>query len=199
MDPTLLETLLHDEESASLDFKRDQYRFEGALDDDKCELLKDILAFANSWRHSDAFILVGVDDVRGRRSRPVGVSSHLNDAELQQFVNSKTQKPIRFAYEVHSVDGIEIGIIRIPIQLRSFFLKKDYGWLKKDLVYIRRGSSTATADPDEIMQMALASLPQPAEPRLSVEARATGMQNGEVIVGSRMLFTQELLAPHILN
>ena len=46
---------LFENESPTLDFKRDQYAFEGASDSDKSELLKDILAFANSWRRTDAF------------------------------------------------------------------------------------------------------------------------------------------------
>ena len=74
------ESLLNEDESSALDFKRDQYPFSRATDDGKSELLKDVLAFANAWRRSDAYILVGVDEVRGGRSRPVGVSEHLDDA-----------------------------------------------------------------------------------------------------------------------
>ena len=36
------------EEGPTLDFKREQYRFDKASDEDKSELLKDILAFANT-------------------------------------------------------------------------------------------------------------------------------------------------------
>jgi len=48
MDQTLIEELLHEEEGAAVDFKRDQYPFDGADDATKSELLKDILAFANA-------------------------------------------------------------------------------------------------------------------------------------------------------
>jgi hypothetical protein len=78
-----IEDLLNEDESSSLDFKRDQYPFEGAPDRDKAELLKDILAFANAWRRSPAYIVIGAEDVVGSRSRPVGVSRHLPDADLQ--------------------------------------------------------------------------------------------------------------------
>jgi hypothetical protein len=50
MDRNQLESLLHEDESTSLDFKRDQYPFDAATDEQKSELLKDILAFANAWR-----------------------------------------------------------------------------------------------------------------------------------------------------
>ena len=64
-----IEFLLDEDEGTSLDFKRDQYKFEGASKEDKSELLKDILAFANAFRRSDAYILVGVEEVRAGRSK----------------------------------------------------------------------------------------------------------------------------------
>ena len=54
IDSNLLEQLLHEEEGAALDFKRDQYAFEGAGNEAKSELLKDILAFTNAWRQTTA-------------------------------------------------------------------------------------------------------------------------------------------------
>ena len=54
MDHELLERLLYQEESEALDFKKEQYPFDNASDGQKSELLKDILAFANAWRQTDA-------------------------------------------------------------------------------------------------------------------------------------------------
>jgi predicted HTH transcriptional regulator len=42
-------------------------------DDEKSELLKDILGFANAWRRATAYILIGVKEVRGGRSNVVGI------------------------------------------------------------------------------------------------------------------------------
>lgn len=66
MDDILLEQLLNEDESSSLDFKRDQYSFDRASAQQKSELLKDILAFTNAWRRTSAYILVGVDEIRVR-------------------------------------------------------------------------------------------------------------------------------------
>ena len=109
-----LEFLLNAGEGTALDFKREQYAFQGANNSDKSELLKDILAFANSWRENKAYILIGVDEVKGGRGKVVGITDHLDDAQLQQFANSKTQRPIDFSYNPFSIEGIEIGIIEIP-------------------------------------------------------------------------------------
>jgi Putative DNA-binding domain len=167
-DRNWIERLLYESEGDALDFKRDQYPFAGATDEQKSELLKDILAFANSWRRTDAYILIGVEEVQAVGPKLVGVSSHPDDADLQQFVNSKTQKPVQFAYHTVLVDVTSIGVIHIPLQHRPIFLKKTYGKLKANAVYLRRGSSTAEALPDEIAQMGAAEHSRDtAIPRLS--------------------------------
>ena len=153
-----LEFLLNAGEGTALDFKREQYAFQGANNSDKSELLKDILAFANSWRENKAYILIGVDEVKGGRGKVVGITDHLDDADLQQFVNSKSQRPVDFSYNSFSVEDLEIGIIEIPLQERPTYLKRDFGKLKKDTVYIRRGSSTDTANLDEVARMGAESM-----------------------------------------
>ena len=100
MDLELLEHLLHEPESQSLDFKQAQYRIERASELDKSELLKDVLAFANSWRRTPAYVLIGVREVKGGRSQVIGITDHIEDASLQQFVNSKTQRRVELSYEV---------------------------------------------------------------------------------------------------
>ncbi len=79
---TLIDALLFEAEGAELDFKREQYRFEGADDRTKSELLKDILAFANAWRRSDAYILIGIQEIKGSESTVVGIPEHIDDARL---------------------------------------------------------------------------------------------------------------------
>ena len=153
MDLELLEQLLHEPESQSLDFKQAQYPFERASERDKSELLKDVLAFANSWRRTPAYVLIGVKEVKGGRGQVMGISGHIEDATLQQFVNSKTQRRVELSYEVVRVEGFEIGVIEIPIQDRPVYAEKDYGKVKANVVYFRSGSSTREATPEEIARM----------------------------------------------
>lgn len=166
MDKAFFERLLYEEEGVTLDFKREQYRFSKATKEEKSELLKDILGFANAWRRSDAYILIGVEDARGGRSNVIGIADHLDDHSLQQFVNNLTNRPVRFRYEAFGYEEKQVGIICIEDQSRPIHLKGDYGKLKKNEVYVRRGSSTdptKPALPDEIAQMGQASVPQAAE------------------------------------
>lgn len=157
LTPDLFEQLLHQEEGTGLDFKRDQYAFKGVPKDVQSELLKDILAFANTLRRSSAYILIGVEEVKGGRSKVVGVQTHLDDADLQQFVNSKTQPPVDFTYFPFRTEGVEVGIIEIPVQKRPIYPKRTFGKVMENIVYIRRGSSTMIATPDEIIQMGIES------------------------------------------
>jgi hypothetical protein len=153
MDTITFENLLNESESDYLDFKEAQYRFDGATDEEKSELLKDIIAFSNAWKRTDAYILIGVREMKGGRSQVVGISNHIDDACLQQFVNSKVQRPITFSYVPFEFEGKQVGIIHIPVQERPFYLKQKYGKVIQSTVYLRRGSSTAIAEPDEVAKM----------------------------------------------
>jgi predicted HTH transcriptional regulator len=149
----LMEQLLHEGESSNLDYKRDQYLFGGATDNEKSELLKDILAFANGWRHAEAYILIGVEEVAGGRSTVVGVSYHIPENDLQQFVNSKTNRPVTFSYRSYPFEGKQVGVITIPQQDRPLYLIRNFGRLQRHVVYYRQGTTTAIASPDDIARM----------------------------------------------
>lgn len=163
MNGVLLESLLNQEEGLALDFKQNQYPYDkGATPDIKAnlrsELVKDILAMANASRGVAGYILIGVEEIRGGRSKIVGVQDHLDDADLHQLINSKTQRPVEFSYYPFSYKGSDIGVIEIPVQDRFLYLTQDYGKLRENVVYIRDGSSTRTATPDEVIEM---SAPKP--------------------------------------
>ena len=166
----LVESLLYEDESPTLDFKRSQYAFGGATNNQKAELLKDILAFANTFRRADAYILIGVEEVKEAKSKVCGIRAQLDDGNLQQFVNGKTQRQVAFSYHAMEHEGLSIAVIRIPLQERPLYLKEDYGRLKRHAVYLRRGSSTAEATPDEIKLMGRESVPTHIEePTVSLE------------------------------
>ena len=141
-DPSLI-NLLYEDESSTLDFKSEQYPC--ATDEQKGELIKDILAFTNAWRHADAYILIGIKDNPESRAIVVGVTNHLEDANLQQLVNSKTNQPVSFSYRSGRLDDKSIGVLHIPVQDHPRFITKPFGKLSVDIVYLRRGSSTAVA------------------------------------------------------
>jgi hypothetical protein len=176
IDAGTLETLLHISEGETIDFKGAHYALNA--EHEKAELIKDVLAFANGWRTSDAYILTGVvEPVDGKRAEVLGVvkGEHPDDADLQQLVNGKTNRPVRFAYFAAQADGKSIGVLHVPLgQERPIWLKKDFVFLKGEKVYIRRGSSTAIADLDEVARMGAARatagvLPDPRSDRKTAQ------------------------------
>lgn len=171
MDSSSITSLLYRSESDTLDFKRDQYAFIGASDEQKVELLKDLLAFANAWRADEAYIVVGADHSAGPPATVVGTADHPDDASFQQLINSKTNTPIRFNYLVADYNGTKVGIFRFHAdQKRPVFLRNDFGRLKRNVVYVRRGSATEEATPDEVSEMVRAdALRVPSTPVVCVE------------------------------
>lgn len=156
MDKNLFESLLFESESEILDFKEKQYPF--SSNDEKSELLKDVLGIANAWRRATAYIIIGVREVAAGQAEVVGISEsdHLKDNNLQQFVNSKTNQPLKFRYETYLHGEKHVGIIVIDEQDRPIYLKANFGKLKAESVYVRRGSSTdptRPAKPDEVAKM----------------------------------------------
>jgi hypothetical protein len=169
MNDVLLESLLYRSESETLDFKERQYPFVGATTEQKSELLKDILAFANAWRDTVAHVLIGVREVRHSKSIVVGIQDHLDDHSLQQFINSKTNRPIPFSYSAFGAGVSQIGVLTVAVtDQRPFFLDQDFGKLRRNAVYIRRGSATDEATPDEVANMA-AKAAIPEQPVLHLE------------------------------
>lgn len=152
----LLTALRYKSEGTDIDFKSAQYRFIGVSEDDKAEMLKDILAIANAWRDGPGYILLGFKDQRPHPAQVVGISQSIDDAKVQQFVHGKVKPKLTFHYEEHLYEGKTIGVLSIPRQKRPFYLSHAYGKLKSNVVYVRRGSSTDEAEPPEITAMAMA-------------------------------------------
>lgn len=75
-----------------------------------------------------------------------------------------------FEYVPLAHDGQHLAVIRVhAAQQRPIFLRKAYGKLRPSVVYVRRGSSTAEADPEEIARMGAARVQRATEPALAVQ------------------------------
>lgn len=177
MNANLFDALRYRSEGTDLDFKQAQYRFVRGTEMDKGELLKDVLAMANAWREGTGYILLGFKDARPNSAEVVGILDHIDDAALQQFINSKVKPKVSFRYEEHTYEGQTVAVIAIPKQARPFYLQHAYGSLKSNVVYVRRGSSTDEAEPPEIAKMAQADA---GRGEASVELVATHADNSSV-------------------
>jgi predicted HTH transcriptional regulator len=99
-------------------------------EDKKSEIVKDVIAIANAHGTSDGYILYGVAPTEDDPIK--GITSSLDDATIQQIVNSKIDRHIDFLYYDQEIDGRKIGVIKInKNQKRPFIVKRDFGVLKK--------------------------------------------------------------------
>ena len=144
-------------ESSRLDYKRDQYPFEGVPDPKKVDLFKDILAMANAFRSQTAYILIGVEQQDDGTGIVTGIAKDrfIDDANLQQFINFKTNKQIDFiSYSVPVDDDKIVQVIEIPVQKeRPYYPVRRFVGINEHAVWVRAGSSSHEALPEEIAQM----------------------------------------------
>ena len=149
-------------ESFSVDYKRAQYAFIGGTDDQKADLLKDVLCFANSFRKTPAYILIGVDEEPSGIGTICGIREDevIDDSKLQEFINSKTNRQIPFsAYPFKTAAGKMLQVIELDVCMagRPYYLRKKFAWIQCNCVWMRIGSSSHIASPDEIAVMGRAS------------------------------------------
>ncbi len=193
VDLNHIKLLLYRGESETLDFKSEQYKFEKASDEEKSELLKDVIAMANAWKSTDAYIIIGASEIPGERANVINIDNHLNDASVQEFVQSKTNRAVTFNYHVLTVDNCKLGVIKInKSQLRPITLGRDFGKLSKDKVYVRRGSSTGIASVDEIAQMGADEAQEKRVPNIYLEFSVKRNNIGHHLKLTSLCFSDEL-------
>ena len=170
-----IRTLCMQGESNRLDFKRDQYLFDNAADGHKAELLKDILSFANSFRNDPAYILIGVEELESKLGKIVGIEKAevIDDSKIQQFVNEKTNQIIPIeTYTVECGDERVVQVLEIApcLKNRPFYLKqKNFAQLKQNDVWMRVGSASHIAVPEEICDMGKQEVEYESSPKLTVK------------------------------
>lgn len=152
----LFEALLQSDEIRKTDFKRDQYRLESEFL--KSRFVKDILCMANA-PGGDGYLVLGVKSEKGKPREVIGISSHHDSADLAGIVNGVVEAPIQFEYHAIKYKGRECAIIDIPSSIgRPHWSKRDFGILKKHVLYTRRASGNTEASIEEIRQMCIQTI-----------------------------------------
>lgn len=168
-----IEQLCDEGESNRLDFKRTVYSLKKEDVHSRSELVKDILSFANSRRTERAYILCGIDRDESGAMEIKGVDggSVPDDATIQQFVNSKLNREVPFlTYVVRdAVHVVWVIDIEPCLGLRPFYIKNSFGELKANDVWVRQGSSSRLATPDDVAKMVKDQIAQGSTPKFDVK------------------------------
>ena len=141
-----LEDLINDHNEGNyLDFKKEDYPR-----DKKYELLKDIIAFANSEHIGDRFIIIGVNEKKEPREF-FDIENPMDSASLQQFVSSNINPELDIDIFPYIHEGHNLAVIQIknpvdkPYEVKkSFAYKTDKGdkVFDEGAMFIRVGSRT---------------------------------------------------------
>lgn len=142
--PTI-ENVIHSGENEHVEFK---YELRISDAQDKAEFVRDIIALANAHGDADRYLLVGVHEKRPPRDVK---DLDLDDAMLQQIIESYVEPRVEFAYHQAIYDGTTLGIVHIQRSTRRFHLVskdltgkdssgKHTKLLERGQIWIRRGS-----------------------------------------------------------
>jgi hypothetical protein len=152
----LFAELLKSTESRKVDFKSDQYRLDNEVL--KSQFVKDILCMANA-KGGEGYVILGVKSEKGRPQRVVGISQHFDSSELEAIVNGIIDEPIQFEYYALNYQSKRCALLYIPpSKAKPHWPKKDYGVLRKHVIYTRRSSANREASVQEIREMCLETI-----------------------------------------
>lgn len=125
-----------------LDFKESQY-----INEKKTDLLKDILAMANSRHNGDKFIIVGVKDrPEGKEIKGIKPSDFIDSSNYTQFILSNIEPEIQFDYFKYEYKGSVLGVFRIyETDNKPYMMRKQFDRLNEGYCLIRKGSTNTLA------------------------------------------------------
>lgn len=132
----LIKILNLENECEWLDFKSIQY-----IKNEN--LLKDVMAFANSKHLGSKYIIIGVKEYPNGGKDILGIANDeiKDSSEIQNLILSNIEPDINLQYYPIDLDSKKIVILEIKdSQDKPYMLKKDYGKLKSGTCYIRKGS-----------------------------------------------------------
>lgn len=142
------ETIITNQESSILDFKKEMYPFENDNDlNITSKFTKDVICFCNTIRKEPSYIVIGIEDHPNGEKEFLGLDKHVDDAMLQEKIKDKVYpRPIfsyyTFAYKQKTYGILEFPIVKYPIPLAPVVKLKG---LEVGKVYYRSGSSNTEA------------------------------------------------------
>lgn len=141
------------QEGEYLDFKEDDYH-----KDNKEELIKDIVALANSHSDRNKYIIIGVIEENNVCKEIKGIDKNTirDEADFQQIVNTYIYENLIVNYKVIPIEEKDVLVIQIPAinnVNRPFMLKKQIGKWKENEILIRKGSMTMLANKKDLKYM----------------------------------------------
>ncbi len=152
----VIELIEYGQETDFCDFKRDFYHTAK-----KADMLKDILAFANSTIYGDKYIIFNIDD-KTRQLCEMRIDTIPDISEINGLLREYCEPHIGVELNCFMYNGANVAYIKISADFndKPYIVKKDYAhegkvFLQQGQVFIRRNSDNFKAnrrDLDEIYE-----------------------------------------------
>lgn len=144
--------IVYENESTTLDFKREQY-----VKEKYQNFVKDIMSMANAPVDGNKYIIVGVKERPDGSREFHSVEDFVDQATYEQIIKENVEPAINFTYKPFVMDEYKFGVFEIQKgEDPPYMMKKDYKELKKGDSFIRRGSQQdrlTRRDLDELLLM----------------------------------------------
>jgi hypothetical protein len=148
-------TLLNSTETNRVDYKR-KMGFKNGTDQQKANLLKDVLAMSNATHGDDGYLVFGVEhSLTGNEIIGVEESDSVDNSRLTNYINSKTNKDIEFYYYEYVIQDKKIGILTIKPDGYVRYVTETICGTRDNAVYYRNNDTNAIMSPSEIADRAI--------------------------------------------
>tara|TARA_R110000868_G_scaffold29420_8_gene109463 strand:+ start:3886 stop:5073 length:1188 start_codon:yes stop_codon:yes gene_type:complete len=147
------EIIQFENENSYIDFKANQYH-----KTQNAELLKDILAFANSSSPGDKYIIIGVKVHPDGQRDFIGIKEDqiLDSSSYEQLVRANIEPDLNIEFFIHRFQNQKYGVFRIvEPKDKPYLIKKDYSKLKKGESLIRKGTFKMPLNRSDLDEMYL--------------------------------------------
>lgn len=151
LERELLELIENGYESNFLDFKTKMYSRKGTPD-----ILKDIMAMANSNHLGKKYIIMGIEDDGIGGKNPCGITPEekVDSSTYQQFIYNNIEPDVHFNLYYRDYLGKELAIIEIgDTRDKPYVIKKDSNGINKGFCLVRKGSMNAVPDHADFKHM----------------------------------------------
>jgi len=148
MTPFEFKALLIRPESSVLDFKSEFYDLNNDPDGNKlAKFIKDVLAFCNTIREQNAFIIFGVKENSDKTKILLGLSSSIDDSILQDKIKDKIYPRPTFCLYTITFEGKQYAILDFPIVKYAFPVTSTVKLKGVEIgkVYYRQGTMNSEA------------------------------------------------------
>ncbi len=148
MDEETIFSYIENGENSFIDFK---IKLDLTVARSKAEFIKDVIAIANSNRDG-GYLLLGIADDK----IIVGIKQ-IEEERIQQICHAYITPPVNIDCKLKQMTPDDtpkkVGIIFIHPTIRPHKVARSIDHIEQDMVFVRRGSTTTKASPEEIVSM----------------------------------------------